>query len=70
MPANVPATVLSVASEKLSPNKLDTVAPTGLLASSSMAAKVALPSASGASFTALTFSVSVAGVVLEPSVIV
>ncbi len=58
MPARLfaldPPATWSAASEKLPPNSEVTVAPDGDAASSSIAASVALPDATGASFTALT----------------
>ena len=49
----------SVASEKLLPNNALTIAPAGFVVSSSIAVKVALPLATGASFTAVTLTVIV-----------
>ena len=71
MPARESALDPSVVSEKFAEKRLLTVAPAGLAASSSMAAKVAVPLATGASLSSVTLRVSVAvGWVPEPSVIV
>ncbi len=62
MPANVlaldPPATTSVESEKLPLNSDVTVAPVGDVASSLTAANVALPDATGASFTGLMVSLS------------
>ena len=69
IPANVfavdPPTIWSVASEKLPPNRALTVAPAGDVASSSTATNVALPEATGASFTAVTVMLALAVEVLN-----
>src|SRR3954463_2687342 len=72
MPAKVfalePPLTVSVESLKLPLNRLDTVAPLGLAVSSFTAASVAVPLATGASFTALIVSDS-ATVALEICVV-
>src|SRR5689334_16656642 len=72
MPANVladePPTTWSVESEKLPLNSELTVAPDGDAVSSLIAASVALPDATGASFTAVTVT-SITSVALENAVV-
>ena len=60
MPIRLPAAPPSVASEKFPPNRVVTVAPGAAVDTSSFtAASVALPLATGASFTAVTLIVTV-----------
>src|ERR1044071_7778165 len=72
MPANVladdPPLTWSVASERLPLNSELTVAPAGDAASSLIAASVALPDATGASFTAVTVT-STTSVAAENAVV-
>src|SRR5262245_59915353 len=65
--ADDPPGTWSAASEKLPVNKTLTVAPGGDVASSLIAARVAVPVATGASFTAVTFSVKRYAVLRLPS---